>query len=75
MRPGAWAGDVAAAWALGAVSDGERAAFEARLALEPGLAREAQAYARVAAMLALAAPPCAPPDALRRRIVGAAAEG
>lgn len=62
----------AAAWALGAVSDRERAAFEALMRAEPGIAREADAYARVASMLALAAPPTAPPESLRRRILVAA---
>lgn len=62
--------DEAAAWALGAVNDRERTAFEALMRAEPGIAREAAVYARVAAMLALAAPPSAPPDELRRRIIG-----
>lgn len=61
----------AAAWALGAVDERERRAFEALMLAEPGIAREADVYARVAAMIALAAPPHAPPADLRRRIVGA----
>jgi hypothetical protein len=65
--------DEAAAWALGAVNDRERHAFEALMRAEPGIAREADVYARVAAMLALAAPATEPPDSLRRRILGAAA--
>jgi hypothetical protein len=64
--------DEAAAWALGAVDEHERRAFEALMTIEPGIAREADVYARVAAMIALAAPPLAPPEELRRRIVGAA---
>lgn len=62
----------AAAWALGAVSDRERAAFEALMRAEPGLAHEADAYARVASMLALAAPRTPPPERLRHRIMGLA---
>ena len=62
----------AAAWALGAVDERERRAFEALMQSEPGIAREADEYACVAAMIALAAPPLPPPADLRGRIIGVA---
>lgn len=64
--------DEAAAWALGAVNNRERKAFEALMRAEPRIAREADVYARVAAMLAFAAPPSTPPHDLRRRVLVAA---
>lgn len=59
----------AAAFALGAVSSDERVAFERLLGREPALAQEVEAFARVAALLALAAPPVQPPPHLRARVV------
>ena len=58
----------AAAFALGAVNAEERVAFERLLGCEPALAHEVESFVRVAALLALAAPPVQPPPRLRDRV-------
>ena len=62
----------AAAFALGAVTANEHEAFEHLMQRDPALARQVDAYARVAAMLAFAAPRSEPPQGLRERIVASA---
>ena len=59
----------AALYALGAVTPGERAAFERMIARDPTLARVVADYARTAALLAWAAPAASPPPDLRERIL------
>jgi anti-sigma-K factor RskA len=61
--------DDAAAYALGAVTPLERRAFEQMVASDASLARTVEDYARIAAMLGLAAPAADPPEDLRRRIL------
>jgi anti-sigma-K factor RskA len=61
--------DEMAALALGALDPAERAALEEELSRSPALAREADEYRQVAALLAFAAPAVIPPPALRARIL------
>ena len=61
--------DDAAAYALGAMDAGERAAFEALLAADAALGGEVERFREVAALLAYAAPSVAPPAALRVRVI------
>jgi anti-sigma-K factor RskA len=60
---------LAAAHALDAVDDEERAAYERALADSPDLRDEADRYAETAAQLAALAEPVAPPPALRQRLM------
>jgi anti-sigma-K factor RskA len=64
--------DLAAAYALGALSPDEAARFEAALAGSPELQREVAEYRDVAALLALAGPEVSPDAELRRRVVSGA---
>lgn len=66
--------DDAAAYALGALDADARRAFEVQLAGDPTGQEAVDAYREVAALLAFAAPPAAPPnaDALRARVMAAA---
>ena len=61
--------DDAAAYALGAMDAGDRAAFELLVERDAALGRDVEAYRRVAAMLAYAAPVVVPPAALRARVL------
>jgi anti-sigma-K factor RskA len=61
--------DLAAAYALGALSPEESREFEAYLASSPEAQREVAEYRDVAALLALAGPEAAPSDALRERVL------
>ena len=60
---------LAAAHALDAVDDEERAGYERALADSPELRDEADRYAETAAQLAALAEPVAPPPALRQRLM------
>jgi anti-sigma-K factor RskA len=60
---------LAAAHALHAVDDDERAAYERALAESPELRDEADRYAETAAQLAALAEPVEPPPALRQRLM------
>ncbi len=62
--------DLAAAYALGALSPEETREFEAYLASSPEAQREVAEYRDVAALLALAGPEAAPSEALRERVLG-----
>ena len=62
--------DLAAAYALGALSPEETRQFEAFLASSPEAQREVAEYRDVAALLALAGPEAAPTDGLRERVLG-----
>ncbi len=62
--------DDAAAYALGAMDAGERAAFEELLAGDVALGADVERFREVAALLAYAAPYVVPPAALRARVVG-----
>src|SRR5581483_2564629 len=74
-----WTGDVmdvhelTAAYALDALDDDDRARFEAHLPQCERCRSELAGLAETAGALALAAPPAAPPEALRARILDAAA--
>jgi anti-sigma-K factor RskA len=59
----------AAAYALGSLDAEAQAAFERLLASDASLGADVEAYRRVAGVLALAAPPAAPPAALRARVM------
>jgi anti-sigma-K factor RskA len=61
--------DLAAAYALGALSADEARRFEAYLAGSPETQREVAEYREVAALLALAGPEPAPGPGLRERVV------
>ena len=61
--------DLAAAYALGALSPEETREFEAYLASSPEAQREVAEYRDVAALLALAGPEAAPSDALKERVL------
>jgi anti-sigma-K factor RskA len=62
--------DLAAAYALGALSPEEAREFEAYLASSPEAQREVAEYRDVAALLALAGPEAAPSEELRERVLG-----
>ncbi len=68
MTPLVQRGD-ASAWALGALDEREREAFERLLRRDAGAADEAAAYTQVAALLAYAAPEVALPEALRAKVL------
>jgi anti-sigma-K factor RskA len=61
--------DLAAAYALGALSPDETARFEAFLATSPEARREVAEYREVAALLALGGDETAPGDGLRNRVL------
>jgi anti-sigma-K factor RskA len=61
--------DLAAAYALGALSAEEARRFEVYLAGSPEAQREVAEYREVAALLALAGPEAAPSPALRERVL------
>ena len=61
--------DLAAAYALGALSAEEVRRFEAYLASSPEAQREVAEYREVAALLALAGPESAPSPDLRERVL------
>lgn len=63
---------LAPAYALGALDDDERAAFEAHLATCDACAAEVRAHAEVAALLPYALVDEAPPASLRARVLAAA---
>lgn len=62
--------DLAAAYALGALSPEESREFEAYLASSPEAQREVAEYRDVAALLALAGPEAAPSEGLRDQVLG-----
>ena len=62
--------DLAAAYALGALSPEESREFEAYLASSPEAQHEVAEYRDVAALLALAGPEAAPSEGLRERVLG-----
>ncbi len=62
--------DLAAAYALGALSPEETRQFEAFLTSSPEAQREVAEYRDVAALLALAGPEATPTDGLRERVLG-----
>jgi anti-sigma-K factor RskA len=62
--------DLAAAYALGALSPEETREFEAYLASSPEAQREVAEYRDVAALLALAGAEAAPSEGLRERVLG-----
>lgn len=64
--------DLAAAYALGALSPEESREFEAFLASSPEAQREVAEYRDVAALLALAGPEAAPSEGLRERVLAGA---
>ena len=66
--------DLAAAYALDALDDGERAAFEAHLAECQSCAEDVQAFRSTAAALAYGEPGPEPSPALRARLLDAAGE-
>lgn len=61
--------DLAAAYALGALDADETRAFQAELGSFPELQREVAEYREVAALLALEAPPAAPSETLKQRLL------
>jgi anti-sigma-K factor RskA len=61
--------DLAAAYALGALSPEESRRFEAHLAVSPETRREVAEYREVAALLALGGPDAAPGPDLRQRVL------
>jgi anti-sigma-K factor RskA len=67
--------DLAAAYALGALSPDEAQRFEAFLATSPEAQREVAEYREVAALLALGGDEAAPGDALRERVLARIGEG
>jgi anti-sigma-K factor RskA len=66
--------DLAAAYALGALSADEARRFEAFLATSPEARREVQEYREVAALLALSGSEAPPGGALRQRVLARVAE-
>jgi len=66
--------DLAAAYALGALSPDEARRFEAYLATSPEARQELEEYREVAALLALSGSDAAPGDALRARVLARVAE-
>ena len=68
--------DLAAAYALGALSADETRRFEAFLATSPETQREVREYREVAALLALGGPDAANalPDGLRDRVLARVAD-
>lgn len=62
--------ELAAAWALDAVDEKERAALEELAARDPEFRREVEALRDVGALMAYAAPQVQAPSALRDRILG-----
>jgi anti-sigma-K factor RskA len=62
--------DLAAAYALGALSPEETREFEAFLASSPEAQHEVAEYRDVAALLALAGPEAGPSEGLRERVLG-----
>ncbi len=67
--------ELCAAWALGALDEGDRAPFEAHVAAGcPACEAEIARCAEAAALLAAAAPPVAPPASLRDRVLDAVGE-
>ena len=67
--------DLAAAYALGALSPDEARRFEAYLATSPEARREVAEYRETAALLALGQTAAAPDPALRQRVLARIAEG
>jgi anti-sigma-K factor RskA len=67
--------DLAAAYALGALSPDEVQRFEAFLATSPEAQREVAEYREVAALLALGGDEAAPGEALRERLLARIGEG
>jgi anti-sigma-K factor RskA len=67
--------DLAAAYALGALSPDEAQRFEAFLATSPEAQREVAEYREVAALLALGGDEAAPGEALRERVLARIGEG
>jgi anti-sigma-K factor RskA len=67
--------DLAAAYALGALSPDEAQRFEAFLATSPEAQREVAEYREVAALLALGGDEAAPGEALRARVLSRIGEG
>jgi anti-sigma-K factor RskA len=67
--------DLAAAYALGALSPDESQRFEAFLATSPEAQREVAEYREVAALLALGGEEAAPGEALRERVLARIGEG
>ena len=67
--------DLAAAYALGALTADESQRFEAALARSPDLQREVAEYREVAALLALAGPEAGPDEGLRRRVLSRVGPG
>jgi anti-sigma-K factor RskA len=67
--------DLAAAYALGALSPDEAQRFEAFLATSPEAQREVAEYREVAALLALGGEEAAPGAALRERVLARIGEG
>ncbi len=65
--------DAAAAYALGAVSPGERTALDALMTTNASFRREVDQYREVVGMMALAAPTLTAPASLRQRILADAA--
>jgi anti-sigma-K factor RskA len=66
--------DLAAAYALGALSADEARRFEAFLATSPEARREVEEYREVAALLALSGADATPGDALRERVLARVAD-
>ena len=64
--------DLSGGYALGALDETDRRAFEAHLPTCPDCAEEVRAFATVASGLALAVPQVDPPVALRERVLRAA---
>ena len=67
--------ELAAAYALGALSPDEAQRFEAFLATSPEAQREVAEYREVAALLALGGDEAAPREALRERVLARIGEG
>ncbi|MFZ5494023.1 MAG: anti-sigma factor domain-containing protein [Verrucomicrobiota bacterium] len=63
--------ELAALHALGLLEGAERRAFEAELARNPGLRALVDSLAAAGSELAAAAPPAAPPDSLKSRVMAA----
>ncbi len=64
--------DEVAAYVLGALGPAEHQAFERLAWRDAEVARDVVAYREVAALLAYAAPPAPPPALLRDRVLAAA---
>ncbi|MBK8248411.1 MAG: hypothetical protein IPK85_13540 [Gemmatimonadetes bacterium] len=71
MRPLVQRAD-AAAYVLGALDPGERAAFERLVWRDVEIAHEVAILSQVTALLAYAAPPAQPPGILRERVMALA---